>query len=86
MEKTPFTEIECVFLTLLEDSGMDRINMAGMFLATKDKPDLMKEMILWMWDNNPDKSEIIPHLLEKMEEMGILGSSEQEKEKPTDSQ
>ncbi len=84
-EKVELSEKQKAFITLLDDLGMDDHEIIGMLLTTKDKEELMEEMILWMFYERPNRSEIVPHLLEKLCEMGYLGTSEQNTATPTDS-
>ena len=55
-----------VLLLLLRKSSVEEDALIGTFLLLKDKPELMDEMIIYIWDNNPTPRQINDLLIEMM--------------------
>lgn len=53
-------------LLLLKRSSVEEDALIGTFLLLKDKPELMDEMIIYIWDNNPTPRQINDLLIEMM--------------------
>ena len=53
------TELQKVLLTLLKNSKVDKDNTIGIMITLKNQEEIMKDMAIWIYENNPTEQEIM---------------------------
>ena len=58
------TKLQKVLLTLLKNSKVCKDNIIGIMITLKNQEEIMEDMALWIYENNPTEEEIMDTFVE----------------------